>query len=162
MKALEPNPSTNETHKSWHPLLDLASHEVFELMLGSHLDASPEPVSNEGLDAAAMVGLAGLLCGMLTVRCKSQAAVQMASKMLGTDSDKAGPETWDALGEVCNMVAGNFKIKIPRMGDECMLSVPTVITGADYACHSLGLFSTLKSSFLFEGQPIVITLQIHS
>ena len=78
------------------------------------------------------------------------------------DAEKAVPEIWDALGEICNMVAGNFKNKIPGMGDGCMLSVPTVITGGDYNCHSFGYSSMIRVNFLFEGSRVVAALEIHS
>jgi len=46
----------------------------------------------------------------------------------GVEAEKVGPEISDALGEVCNMIAGNFKNKISGLSEGCMLSVPTVIT----------------------------------
>jgi chemotaxis protein CheX len=82
--------------------------------------------------------------------------------MWGVPLDKVGPEVSDALGEICNMVAGNFKNKIAGLGDGCMLSPPTVITGADYDLHSLADSPGLEVKLLFEGLPIVITLQINS
>ena len=109
-----------------------------------------------------MVGLAGRLCGILTVRCSAKSAAQMASKMLGIDPDQAGPERWDAVGEVCNMIAGNFKNKISGLGDGCMLSVPTVITGADYSLHSLADNGPIRATMLFEGEPVVLALEVHS
>ena len=85
----------------------------------------------------------------------------MASRMLGVDAEKAGQEMWDAVGEICNMVAGNFKNKISGMGDGCMLSVPTVITGGDYSVHSM-VNENLRTVFLFEGEPVILTLEVHS
>jgi chemotaxis protein CheX len=76
--------------------------------------------------------------------------------------DKVGPELADALGEVCNMVAGNFKNKVAGLAEGCMLSPPTVVTGSDYSLHSLADFPALDVSLLFEGMPVVISLQIHS
>jgi chemotaxis protein CheX len=109
-----------------------------------------------------MVGLAGQVCGVVTVRCASKSATQMASKMLGLDPATAGPEMWDAMGEICNMVAGNFKNKITGMGDGCMLSVPTVITGADYSLHSLTDSGKIEISLMFEGSPVIFSLEVHS
>jgi chemotaxis protein CheX len=86
----------------------------------------------------------------------------MTSKMLGVALDKVGPDVSDALGEVCNMVAGNFKNKIAGLAESCMLSPPTVITGSDYSLHSLADSPGIEVSLLFEGMPIVISLQIHS
>jgi chemotaxis protein CheX len=158
----EANSNATENHQSWHPVLELAAQEVFETMLGIHLEGNPEPPVEDGLDVTAMVGLAGLLCGVLTIRCSSRTGARMASKMLGIDAEKAVAEMWDALGEICNMVAGNFKNKISGLGDGCMLSVPTVITGGDYNCHSLGESSALLVNFLFETDRIIVAIAIHS
>ena len=59
------------------------------------------------------------------------------------------------------MVAGNFKNKISGLGDGCMLSVPTVITGADYNIRSM-VNDTWQTAFLFEGEPVIVSLEVHS
>lgn len=145
----------------WLPTLQLSMQEVFELMLACPLQAASEPAADEGLDITAMVGLAGQLCGILSVRCSAKSAARMASRMLGVDPETAGPEMWDAVGEICNMVAGNFKNKISGLGDGCMLSVPTVITGGDYNVHSM-VNETIRACFVFEGEPVVLSLEVHS
>jgi len=148
-------------HENWISLLEVAAQEVFELMLGCQLIA-PASTEETRLDVTAMVGLAGQLCGVLSVRCAGKAAALMASKMLGVALDKVGPEVADALGEVCNMVAGNFKNKIVGLAESCMLSPPTVITGSDYTLCSLAGSPALEVRLLFEGLLIVISLQVHS
>jgi len=60
----------------------------------------------------------------------------MTSKMLGVALDKVGLEVADALGEVCNMVAGNFKNKIPGPAEGCMLSPPNDGPSEDSVSHS--------------------------
>jgi hypothetical protein len=60
------------------------------------------------------------------------------------------------------MVAGNFKNKISGLGDGCMLSPPTVITGTDYSMYSLADSPALEVRVMFENMLIVISLQIHS
>jgi len=49
-----------------------------------------------------MVGLAGQLCGVLTLCCSFPTAAMMASKMLGVEPDQADQQMWDAIGEICN------------------------------------------------------------
>jgi chemotaxis protein CheX len=151
-----------EAAENWSPLLELASREVFNLMLNSQLEPAPQPLSDAGLDVTTMVGLAGKMCGMVTVQCALSSAMRMASKMLGTDCETPGSETWDAMGEVCNMVAGNFKIKIPGMGDNCLLSVPTVIKGGDYRFHAIANSRRIQIGFLFEGALVLAALEIKS
>jgi chemotaxis protein CheX len=148
-------------HAIWIPLLEMATREVFELMLGCQL-AVPETAQETDAEVTAMVGLAGAMCGVLSVRCTGKAAALMASKMLGVEIDKVGADMPDALGEVCNMVAGNFKNKITSLADGCMLSPPTVITGKDYRMHCHADSATLQITLLFESMPIVISLQIQS
>ena len=94
--------------ENWLPILELAIQEVFEIMLGCQVTpmAPSEHKANE--EFTAMVGLAGTLCGILTVCCDAKTARQIATRMLG---DAAGSEEQaaDALGEICNMITGNFE-----------------------------------------------------
>ena len=55
----------------------------------------------------------------------------------GVDEEEARSEVWDALGEVCNMVSGNFKGKTGKAGEMSVISVPTVIRGQDYRVRPL-------------------------
>jgi chemotaxis protein CheX len=151
---------SNSDQESWVPLLEVATREVFELMLGCQLTV-PAATEESTLEVTAMVGLAGELCGVLSVRCSRKAAALMTSKMLGVTLDQIGSEAADALGEVCNMVAGNFKNKIAGLAESCMLSPPTVITGSDYTLRSQADSPALESRLMLEGLLIVITLQVH-
>jgi chemotaxis protein CheX len=151
----------SDSRETWTPLLEMATREVFELMLGCQLTVN-STAEQPTPEVTAMVGLAGMLCGVLSVRCGGKAAALMTSKMLGVDLDKVGAEVSDALGEVCNMVAGNFKNKIAGLAEGCMLSPPTVVTGSNYSLHSLAESPGLEISLLFERMPVVISLEIHS
>jgi chemotaxis protein CheX len=147
--------------QKWLPILERSTREVFEIMLGSKLDVGrPEPII--GIEFTAMVGMAGALCGVLSLRCDHPSANQVAASMLTLPPDQAAEHAWDALGEVANMIAGNFKNKIEGLADQCMLSVPTVITGADYAFHSLADTGPLNLWFRFHERPLQLTLEIHS
>jgi len=160
MKAVKELLDPKVNHDNWMALLEVASREVFELMLGCDLQLC-HPEVPASLEVTSMVGLAGELCGVLSVCCNRESAVVMASKMLGVEPTKIGEELADALGEIANMVAGNFKNKVSGLGDGCMLSVPTVVMGADYNVHSLAESHTLELNLLFEGEPILISLTIH-
>ncbi len=149
MKSVSELLAANGNHGSWTPLLDTAAREVFELMLGCQL-TMPATAEEANLVVTAMVGLAGQLCGVLSVRCDEKGAALMTSKMLGVALDKVGPEVADALGEICNMVAGNFKNKIAGLAEGCMLSPPTVITGSDYDLHSMADSPAVEVRMLFE------------
>ena len=153
--------ATSGTRERWTSLMELATREVFQLMLSSELKAATTE-ADPSQPVTSMVGLAGELCGVLSVRCEEKAAVQMTCKMLGVPAEKVSAEMPDALGEICNMVAGNFKNKITGLGDGCMLSPPTVISGSDYTTYSIADKPALEIRLLFEGMPLVVSLEIHS
>lgn len=153
--------ATADTYQKWVPLLEMAAREVFELMLSCQLTPASS-IDESSMDVTGMVGLAGELCGVITARCDQKTAILMASKMLGLPIEKVGQDFVDALGEVCNMVAGNFKNKIAGLSDGCMLSPPSVISGSNYSLHSLADSPGLQVRMLFENLPIIISLQIHS
>jgi chemotaxis protein CheX len=146
---------------SWIPKLELASREVFDIMLRSKL-GEPDEDKVTAPEFTAMVGFAGQLRGVLSLRCSSKSAAIMAAKMLGVEVSHGDEQVWDAVGEIANMIAGNFKNKLNGMGDGCMLSVPTVITGSDYNCRFLTDSGTLEVRFVFEGAPMSVELQVHS
>ncbi|HXY13373.1 MAG TPA: chemotaxis protein CheX [Terriglobales bacterium] len=153
--------ASDKVPSTWGPLLELAAREVFEIMLGCKLEspAAPTPVSS---DFTAMVGLAGQLCGLLTLRCSAQSAGLMASRMLGAEVKESDQQMWDAIGEIANMIAGNFKNKLTGTGENCVLSVPTVITGSDYTFRSMADSGPLEVSLLFEGAPLTVAVEVHS
>ncbi len=161
MKTANELMAHNGVPENWLPMLELSAREVFEIMLGCKLESADaqQPVKTE---CTAMVGLAGQLCGVVTLRCSAQAASLMTSRMLGVDPKDATTEMWDAIGEVANMIAGNFKNKLTGMADGCLLSVPTVIIGDDYSTHSLADGGSVELTMLFEGEPIGLALEIHS
>ena len=153
---------TRPATETWLPQLELAAREVFEIMLGTKLRTQPAGADAVPADLTAMVGLAGQLCGVLTLRCSSQSAALMASRMLGLEVKESDGQMWDAVGEIANMIAGNFKNKLTGMADRCMLSVPTVITGSDYSCRSMADTGPLEVTLLFDGSPLTLALEIHS
>lgn len=143
-------------------VLGLAVREVFSKMVGVEVtirEGEPAPVAG---DVTGMVGLAGQLCGVLTVRCTTNTATKIASQMLGVPIADAGAHTSDAIGEVCNMVAGSFKAKFLSLPDKCMLSLPTVIIGDAYHMHSLAAGERVELPFAYDGDLLWISLEIRS
>jgi len=146
---------------NWKTILECAALEVFEIMAGVRLEISSSSEEQNGGETA-MVGLAGALCGMVTLRCSRQSSVRLASRMLGEDGASNPSTARDALGELCNMIAGNFKGKISQLADRCMLSVPTVISGEDYSMSATDPSQGVTITLLFDGEPICLSLIIQN
>jgi CheY-specific phosphatase CheX len=147
--------------ENWLPILELAIQEVFEIMLGCQVKPMAQSEHKPNAEFTAMVGLAGALCGILTVCCDAKTAGQIAKCMLG-DEAASEEQAADALGEICNMITGNFKNKLAGADERCMLSVPSVISGGKYRFRSLADGVSLETVLLFEGAPVLVRLQLHS
>jgi chemotaxis protein CheX len=113
--------------------LDATVEEVFQLMLGLECrrETCPAPV-HAGESVTAVVGFGGVLSGACVFRSSSAASVQIAAHMTGMEFASVDDTVKDAIGEICNMLAGAWKGKVPELSANCGLSVPAVITGRDY------------------------------
>lgn len=147
--------------ENWLPVLELAVEEVFGIMLNAKVKPVPIEDHTPSTEFTAMVGLAGSLCGILTVCCNAKTAGLVAKSMLG-DTATSDEEIADALGEICNMIAGNFKNKLAGTDERCMLSVPTVISGGQYTFRSMAEGSSMQTIVIFEGAPVDVRIQFET
>jgi len=111
------------------------------------------------VNVTGVVGIGGAVRAVLSMRCSLNSSIEMAAKMLGVPVAEAESQRCDAVGEICNILAGDFKKRI-GLGDKCVLSIPTVIAGGDYRIHSVLADERLELSLVFEGEPIWIALEI--
>jgi chemotaxis protein CheX len=153
---------TRSREENWLPILELAVEEVFEIMLGCRVRPGTKTDGLVSGGCTAMVGLAGSLCGILTFSCDAKTSRELAKCMLGPEVANSDNEVSDALGEICNMVAGNFKNKLSHADGACMLSVPTVIKGDEYSLRSLADGMNLKTTMLFSDSSVTVCLQLHN
>jgi chemotaxis protein CheX len=149
---------------SWPVILQHATAEVFSMMAGVEISAAPDsPAQATGnipsTTVTGTVGIAGALSAILSFRCSSQCATKIASRMLSVPIAEASPHQCDAIGEICNMAAGNFKAKI-GLEDKCMLSVPTVITGGNYQLHAASATHRVELPLVCEGELVWLALEI--
>lgn len=145
----------------WPAILRETAVEVFSMMVG--VTVTPPQVNDVPVLAqiTGVVGIAGPLSAVFSLRCSLHSATMIASQMLGVSLEEAAAQKSDAVGEICNMVAGYFKAKI-GLGDRCMLSVPTVVAGKDYKIRSPGKDVRLELPLLYEREPIWLALDIRN
>ena len=138
--------------------LDASVHEVFQLMLGvdCRREVADEQQGQEWVTA--VVGFGGLLSGACVFRTGGQAARKIAEKMTGMEFDDVDDTVKDAVGEICNMLAGAWKGKVPNLSANCGLSVPAVITGHDYNLHVQAPEFQLRHTYRFDQTGFVVTI----
>ncbi|MBI3478441.1 MAG: chemotaxis protein CheX [Acidobacteria bacterium] len=160
--SAKPQATAASHQQEWPPLLELAAQEVFDIMLDGPLGQAMPSQAEAGENFTAMVGLAGSLRGVVTFFCGAQPAHQIAARMLRLDAACSEEQVCDAIGEICNMIAGNFKNKLTGLDKPCLLSVPAVVTGRAYRFHSLAGGESLEVMLTLAGWPLIVRLDIHA
>jgi len=116
--------------------LDSSVEEIFSMMLGSKVCRGEcSPIEPESGSVTAVVGFGGLLSGACILRTSDRAACKLAERMTGLEFAEVDETVQDGIGELCNMLAGSWKSKVPELAAHCGLSVPTVISGRNYNLH---------------------------
>lgn len=120
--------------------LTQAVKEVFQTMVFMEITAGPAPESINWTPEklyTSVVGFGGEETGLIYIHCNEDFAKKVTGCMLGMDVGDDNGSIIDAMGEIANMVGGNFKSKVPQFVD-LKLSLPSVIVGKDYRTHVPG------------------------
>jgi chemotaxis protein CheX len=107
---------------------------VFETMVMTNVTVG-KPIPAGGgndpvVDVSAVIGLSGDAVGAVVLSFDMDTASNIASKFAGIELKPDHPDFSDALGELCNMVAGQAKAKLE--GLNCSISLPSVIIGREH------------------------------
>ena len=138
--------------------LDASVEEVFRLMLGIECRREPGLATVEKESVTAVVGFGGLLSGACVFRSGGSAAMKIAAHMTGMEFEEIDDTVKDGIGEICNMLAGAWKGKVPELAANCGLSVPAVITGRNYNLHVQAPEFKLHHMYKFDDAGFEVTI----
>ena len=138
--------------------LDASVEEVFRLMLGVECRRDAPPAAVEKESVTAVVGFGGVLSGACVFRSGASAALKIAARMTGAEFDAIDDTVKDGIGEICNMLAGAWKGKVPELAANCGLSVPAVITGRDYNLHVQAPEFQVHHAYRFDESRFEVTI----
>ena len=139
--------------------LDASVEEVFQLMLGVNCRRYSGPVEiAEPESVTAVVGFGGLLSGACVFKSGASAAIKVAAHMTGMEFTEVDDTVKDGIGEICNMLAGSWKSKVPGLAANTGLSVPAVITGRDYFLHVQAPEFKLHHVYKFDDASFAVTI----
>ena len=138
----------------------MSTADVFSTMLG--IEVCPEaefsdpngPAVSDGV--LALVGIAGSWAGTGAISCSAAFACRICNQLLMSEAASVNEEVLDAVGEVANMVIGNFKTRLEESLGPLGLSIPTVIYGRNFTSRSLGTNSWIVLPFQCDDETITI------
>ena len=112
------------------------------MMLGLELAVGEPRVEQEAPGITdgvfAFVGIAGGWTGSGTISCTASFACMLCAQLLSMEAKSVNEEVLDAVGEITNMIIGNFKTQVEESVGSLGLSIPTVIYGRNFTSRSLG------------------------
>jgi chemotaxis protein CheX len=112
-----------------------ATEQVFRTMVFTELEQA-SPIEGDALRPAAnvvgIVGFAGTVSGLVALYSTLEGAKEIAASMLGTSAAQVNGEMPDAIGELTNMIAGMFRLRIANRGESVAISIPSVTVGSDF------------------------------
>jgi chemotaxis protein CheX len=140
------------------------TEKVFSTMLGLSLTASS--ATEEQIRAlrkggvVSVVGFAGRWRGSGTLRCTGSLACSLSSKLLMTDFDHVNDEVLDAMGEMANMIIGNFKDEAASKLGTLGLSTPTVIYGSNFEARNWNGENSISVLFNCESEVFEVNVTL--
>jgi chemotaxis protein CheX len=155
-------PQESLTHDEIAALICADTQRVFSTMLGVDVKPGPATVHANGVEndggVVSLIGFTGNWAGSGSVRCSEHLACAISGKMLMTEYDKVNEEVLDAMGEIANMIIGNFKDDAAyKLGPLC-LSTPTVIYGNSFQTRNVNGQSWISVPFDYEGETFEVKI----
>ncbi len=138
--------------------LDETVDEVFQLMLGVTCRHNSGPAREDTESVTAVVGFGGPFSGACVFRAGAKTALKIAGRMTNSNHKTIDHTVKDAAGEICNMLAGVWKGKVPELAASCRLSIPAVITGRDYNLHVLAPEFEVRRHYGFDDSSFEVTI----
>lgn len=119
--------------------LNRATESVFSTMLGLAVQAHPpsgrpEPELLDGV--VGLLSFTGNWVGTGILFCEDHFACRVGSAMLLHECKEINADVLDGIGEMANMILGNFKESIQSHTGPLSLSVTTVVYGKNFSTRS--------------------------
>jgi chemotaxis protein CheX len=80
-------------------------------------------------DISGIIGFTGAKQGALVVSFSNACALKVVSAMLMEDYTEVNEEIYDAVGEITNMISGDARQQLEKLGMKFEAGIPTVVTG---------------------------------
>jgi chemotaxis protein CheX len=144
----------------------LSTSEVFTMMLNSTIKHDQPThgasVSADEYGVLSLIGLTGDWTGSAGLCCSADCARWIASQMLFSEYPEVNDEVRDAVGEITNMIVGNFKNNISDQTGTLAMSTPTVVFGREMRATIQGVHEWVVFPFSSPEHTFSLMVQLNS
>ncbi len=117
-----------------------ATLNVLETMAFVKAEAEKRYVKKDnvaGGDVSGVVGFTGDANGTVSVTFNELCILKIVSNMFGEEMKELNSEISDAVGEITNMISGQARQEIEKIGKIFHGAIPTVVTGKNHKLISM-------------------------
>lgn len=86
-------------------------------------------------DVSGVIGLTGEVSGTFSVSYTEKSILAIVSNMLGEEMKELNEEIKDAVGEITNMISGQARQELDRLGRSLQAAIPTVVVGKNHTIN---------------------------
>jgi chemotaxis protein CheX len=129
-----------------------AVQNVFKTMLGVQIAMGKPSLKTNRLTSAevtGVLGFAGDKKGTFSLAFTQKSAVYIYRTMVGEEHDSITPEVVDAIGEITNIISGQFRVEIEKLGYKLSAGLPTVIVGHNVEINFITKVPVISLPFTF-------------
>ena len=131
----------------------IAVQNVFKTMVGVEiLIGKPALKTNRFTsgEVTGVIGFAGDKRGSFSLAFTRSSAVFMSRSMVGESVVDITPEVIDAIGEITNIISGQFRVEIEKLGYKLSAALPTVIVGQNVEISFITKVPVIVLPFTFQ------------
>jgi len=88
-------------------------------------------------DISGIIGLTGDVMGSLAICFREDCILGILSNMFGEIHSDVTHETYDAVGEITNMISGNARSRLEKEGLTVFAAIPSVVTGVRHSINHI-------------------------
>lgn len=106
--------------------------------------------NNSSGDVTGVIGFAGDKKGTFSLSFSSKGAMFVYKKFVSEEAPSVTPDVVDAVGELTNIISGQTRVEIERLGFKLSAALPTVIVGQNVAINFITKLPVISLPFTFE------------
>jgi chemotaxis protein CheX len=130
----------------------VAVQNVFKTMVGISVATGKPSLKQHHLtvaDITGVMGFGGDKKGTLCLSLPKESATFVYSAMMGDDATDITPDVIDAMGELTNIISGQARVEMEKLGHRLSAALPTVIRGQNVAIGFITTAPVVTLPFTF-------------
>jgi chemotaxis protein CheX len=130
-----------------------AVQNVFKTMLAIQISMGKPSLKTNRLTSAevtGVLGFAGDKRGTFSLAFPRKSALFIYKTMVGEEFETITPEVVDAIGELTNIISGQFRVEIEKQGHKLSAGLPTVVVGQNVEINFITKVPVIALPFTFD------------